>query len=399
VTRVAAEKGAPPYLIGGPVRDLILRRPVGDVDLLLPGALEAVARAAAKRLGARTVIHARFLTARLETADLRIDLSQARSERYPSPGALPVVRPATVERDLERRDFTIHAMALPLDGAAGAHLLDPFEGRLDLGRGLLRTLHDDSFRDDPTRMFRAARYAARFGFRLAAETREQLGRATSGRALDSVSGDRVVHELERLLAEKDPSRAARETRRWGLFEAIVRRWSLAASVGPALRRFAETGARAPWPEVAGMEVRRACGLAILMLELPARYRNRVLARLGIEGRAASAIETDLERVPGLRRALAQVRRPGSLDALLDGSSDARLLLLFCTSRGATADAARRYARELRHVPSALDGHTARRLGAVGSEIGELLHVARRRALDGHPVDAQWAGRWLARRHA
>jgi hypothetical protein len=140
-------------------------------------------------------------------------------------------------------------------------------------------------------------------------------------------------------------------------------------------------------------------LAILLLELSAPARSRILARLGIRGRAASAIDADLERFPRLRRALAQVRRPGSLDALLDGSTDARLLLLFCAGSGRTADAVRRYARELRHAPSALDGHTARRLGAVGSEIGELLRVARQRALDGEPVDTQWARRWLARRHA
>jgi tRNA nucleotidyltransferase (CCA-adding enzyme) len=397
LVRIAVRCGAPPYLVGGPVRDLLSGRRVLDVDLLLPDRLEAVARAGETALGGRAVLRPRFLTATLEVPGLRIDLSRARRERYPRPGALPVVRPASIEADLGRRDFSLNAMALPLFGGAAARLLDPHGGREDLRRRRLRALHDRSFLDDPTRALRAARYAARFALRLEPATAAWLRRAIGAGALDAVSGDRIRHEIERLVDEPHPERAARLARRWGLTEAIAPGWSPGRQVTETLERLGRARARPPWREAAPEETRRAAGLRALLLGVPPRVRARALARLAIRGRPFLEIEQDLDRLAALRRSLARARRASSVDALLAPLGWPALLLAYCSAGEHAARAVLRYARSYRRVRTPFDGNAARRFGASGPDVGALLRAARRRALDGLRVDESWARSWLERR--
>jgi tRNA nucleotidyltransferase (CCA-adding enzyme) len=199
----------PVYLVGGAVRDLLLRRPGADVDL----AVEGEATALAARLGAVSAEHERFGTVKVEVDGHRIDLARIRTETYSEPGALPVVSPAeSIEEDLARRDFTINAMAIPLQGEP--RLIDPYGGEDDLGQGLLRVLHDGSFVDDPTRALRAARYAARFGFELEPKTEELLRRTD----LTTVSADRRLAELERLAAEERAPEGFEMLVEWGLID-------------------------------------------------------------------------------------------------------------------------------------------------------------------------------------
>jgi tRNA nucleotidyltransferase (CCA-adding enzyme) len=199
----------PVYLVGGAVRDLLLDRPRADVDLVVEGD----AMALAERLGGAAIEHERFGTAKVEVDGHELDLASARAETYPEPGALPVVVPgAELQEDLGRRDFTINAMAIPLQGTA--RLIDPFGGAKDLEAGLLRILHPRSFEDDPTRAIRAARYAARFGFELEPETEALLRRAD----LATVSADRVRGELERLAGEPTGIQGFALLAEWGLVE-------------------------------------------------------------------------------------------------------------------------------------------------------------------------------------
>lgn len=174
------------YLVGGAVRDLLLGRERTDVDLVVVG--DAAALAA--RLGAETVEHERFATAKVHVDGHEIDIATARRETYPEPGALPEVEPAdSIEADLGRRDFTVNAMAVPLRGEP--ELIDPYGGREDLEAGVLRVLHEGSFVDDPTRALRAARYATRYRFAPAPETAELLRRTD----LATVSAERREAEL------------------------------------------------------------------------------------------------------------------------------------------------------------------------------------------------------------
>lgn len=199
----------PVYLVGGAVRDLLLGHPRADVDLVVEGDAAALA----ERLGGAVAEHERFGTVKVEVEGHEVDVAAARTETYPAPGSLPVVAPAeSVESDLSRRDFTINAMAIPLDGEA--RLIDPHGGEGDLERGLLRVLHLRSFEDDPTRAIRAARYAARFGFALEPET-ERLLRAAD---LCTVSADRRRAELKRLAGEASAHRGYELLAEWGLIE-------------------------------------------------------------------------------------------------------------------------------------------------------------------------------------
>lgn len=196
------------YVVGGAVRDLLLERPRADLDLVVVGDAAELARS----LGGAEIEHERFGTVKVQVEGHEVDLATARTETYPTPGALPVVTPAgSIEADLGRRDFTINAMAVPL---REPRLIDPHGGQGDLVQGLLRILHPRSFEDDPTRALRAARYASRFGFELEAETEALLRKAD----LTTVSADRRRAELERLAAEKTARRGFELLAEWGLID-------------------------------------------------------------------------------------------------------------------------------------------------------------------------------------
>jgi tRNA nucleotidyltransferase/poly(A) polymerase len=206
--RAAAEAGESVFLVGGTVRDLLLGRSHRDVDLAVeagPGDAAGLAGRLAHLPGWRGVaLHGRFGTATLlAPGELRVDVASTRRERYPVAGALPVVETgAPLPEDLGRRDFTVHAMARPVaaDGALGA-LVDPHGGERDLGARSLRLLHPRSLADDPTRIFRAARYAARLSFRPDPGFDEALALSIGAGAWRNVSGDRLRRSLEEVLAE------------------------------------------------------------------------------------------------------------------------------------------------------------------------------------------------------
>jgi tRNA nucleotidyltransferase (CCA-adding enzyme) len=216
--------GLPPvYLVGGAVRDLLLRRPGGslDIDVAVEGDAHAAAQALADRLGGRATLHERFGTATVyvDTA-LTIDLARTRTETYPLPGALPVVAPSDLIADLRRRDFTINAMATALKGDELGRLHDPQGGRADLEEGLVRVLHDASFLDDPTRLLRAVRYATRFDFALESDTRELARDAVRLGALRTVSSQRLRDELLDLLAEAEVPSALERLHALGIDKAL-----------------------------------------------------------------------------------------------------------------------------------------------------------------------------------
>ncbi len=208
------------YLVGGPVRDWLMGWQMRDLDFVVESDAPSLARVLAQRVTGQVVAHHRFGTATVELDGAAIDLVTARKEVYPVPGALPVVEPASLQDDLARRDFTINAMALPLDGDAG-ELVDPLGGRQDLVSGLVRTIHPKSFSDDPTRLFRAVRYEQRLDFTLSDETMSQFSAAVERRSCDTVSGDRLRHELALIFREQHPERALNRANELGLLSSLV----------------------------------------------------------------------------------------------------------------------------------------------------------------------------------
>jgi tRNA nucleotidyltransferase (CCA-adding enzyme) len=213
---------APLYLIGGCVRDILLGRPSLDIDVVLEGPAGTIVRAAAKLYKSKLVSHPQFLTFTLRLRGGRhLDIATARTETYAEPAALPVVEPASLQEDLYRRDFSINAIALSLNQTDFGHVWDPFGGLEDLRAKKIRVLHAQSFRDDPTRLFRAARFAGRFGCDLEWRTREWLTEAIAQQLPARLSGARLREELIPLLMEKDPRPAFRLLSQWAALSFLV----------------------------------------------------------------------------------------------------------------------------------------------------------------------------------
>jgi tRNA nucleotidyltransferase/poly(A) polymerase len=190
---VAVEKECRPYVVGGPVRDLLLGRTSIDVDLTLEEGGSTLARALARRVEGRVRSYPQFLTYKVVAEGFpEIDITTARKERYRQPGALPAVTAGRLKDDLLRRDFSINALALDvLNGT----MHDPTKGEQDIAERIVRVLHEKSFLDDPTRIFRAVRLATRLGFTIEAHTAELMRAAIDSGALGTVSRERVWREL------------------------------------------------------------------------------------------------------------------------------------------------------------------------------------------------------------
>ena len=224
--RLADEKGIGLYLVGGVVRDLLLKRSNWDLDLTVEGDGISFARLVTNRYGAGLALFERFSTARLVFPDaLKVDIASTRRESYADPAALPDVVTASLEEDLFRRDFTINAMAIQLNLAHWGELRDPFRGQQDLKNKTLRVLHDRSFVDDPTRIFRAIRFAERFGFRIEPNTGRLLARASSANLVARLSGPRLANEIFALMKEDHPDAAIRRLRRLRLLRFLHPRLS------------------------------------------------------------------------------------------------------------------------------------------------------------------------------
>jgi tRNA nucleotidyltransferase (CCA-adding enzyme) len=205
---LADEQGVDVYVVGGVVRDLLLKRENWDFDLTVEGDGVAFARLVAYRYGAGLAVFERFATARLVFPDgLKVDIASTRRESYAQAAVLPTVQPASIEEDLSRRDFTINAIAIQLNLRQFGRLLDPYGGQRDLRARTIRVLHAGSFQDDPTRIFRAIRFEQRFGFRLERATSRLLAQAASTNVIQQLSGPRLQNEILLLFAERDPVRA------------------------------------------------------------------------------------------------------------------------------------------------------------------------------------------------
>jgi len=242
---LAAERGQAAYLVGGIVRDLLLRRANLDIDVVVDGDAGELARIFAVQTGGEPTLHEEFHTATVRFDGIRIDLAMARRDQYEQAGARPRVFPASLRQDALRRDFTINTLLMDLSPARFGALDDFCGGLADLRQGCLRVLHGLSFLEDPPRLFRAVRFAGRFGFHLSAGTRNLFRRALEHKYADRVEGARLWKEMELILNEADPTPILTM-----LFEE-----NLAASLHPKLRpnpdwprRIAKTGRTIQWSQ-------------------------------------------------------------------------------------------------------------------------------------------------------
>jgi tRNA nucleotidyltransferase (CCA-adding enzyme) len=363
-------------LVGGAVRDLLLGRNPRELDVVVAGDAPTLAQTLGERLQAEVTVHERFGTAFVAHGAARLDFATRRAESYSAPGALPEVGAGTAMEDLLRRDFTVNAIAVTLDGPKPGELRAVPYALEDLREGRLRVLHDASFEDDPTRLLRLARYHARLGFDVEEHTGELARQALSAGALDTVSGARVGAELRLAL---------REARAPAVLDAM-RQLGVLTAVHPRLRYDPELVERALelLPADGG---RQALLLAALLLALVPRADDRrqaearaLLDRLEFpqgERDRAAASATGAVR---LRELLPRCERPAELhtavaDTPIEGVALAGAL--------GAADAARLWLRDVRHVRLVIDGEDLLASGVPqGPEIGRRLRETLLLRMDG-----------------
>jgi tRNA nucleotidyltransferase (CCA-adding enzyme) len=365
------------YLVGGTVRDILLGEPSFDVDIAVEGDAIALARRLAEELGGRVRPHEQFGTAVVLYGEgEHIDVVTARSEVYAAPAALPTVEQGTIRDDLFRRDFTINALAASLKPSDFGRLVDPFGGRDDLHKGTIRVLHERSFTDDPTRIFRAIRYENRYGFRLD-ETSARLARAAvEGGLVGELSGARLTDELVALLAEEEIEHTILRLAELGADRAIHPH--LAAdeeAVRLALRlRDLRNELRVEAPD---WRLR----LAVLARTMPPAELHAWLDRLTLRRPDARQIESAVTVAPQLVERLSGGKPdPAEVVALAEPHApDAPLLALAL----ADVPALRDYFTRLRGVRLDIDGTDLAALGLAESpRVGEILEELRRRKLRG-----------------
>ncbi len=360
------------YIVGGPVRDCLLRRTVTDFDLTTEGDALTLARIAARDLGGAWKKFERFGTAKLyfpgRAHFAPIDVATTRTETYAHPGALPEVTRGTIHTDLVRRDFTFNALAIRLDGDHQGELIDRHNGEQDLRQGLLRVLHAHSFEDDPTRLLRGARFEQRFSFAFADDTLQLIPPALS--ALDHISGDRIRHELELIFGEAQPVKPLLRLHELGVLSQIDPAFVIDDWIATRFQTQA-----APFD-------RFTC-----WTWLTCRLTEPSLTRFSQRVNLTRADAVDVAQVKAVRDAQETIgmlkRRSEIYRALAAYSNRALRAALTVIDWPAAQQNIGLYLNELRGVKPALDGHQLQALGAPrGPALGRLLEQLHRAVLDG-----------------
>jgi tRNA nucleotidyltransferase (CCA-adding enzyme) len=365
------------YLVGGTVRDILLGEPNFDVDIAVEGDAIELARSLAEVIGGRVRAHRKFGTAVvLYGEDERVDVVTARTEFYDAPAALPSVEHATIREDLFRRDFTINAMAVSLKGEEFGRLVDPFGGRRDLEAKRIRVLHNLSFIDDPTRIFRAIRYESRYGFRMDDHT-QRLARGTIEMGLvGDLSSARLRDELIALLEEGDAGASILRLAELGAGTAVHPHLAADEEAVSLLQRLKELNEHYGTGIPAWRLAFTALARKLPPDEVYAWLRRLKMQRRDLE-RIAAAVTVGPRLVERLR---ADSIEPAEVVAAADPyAPDAPLFALALEDHPELDD----YFRRLRNVQLEVSGSDLAELGLGESqEVGEILAELRRRKLNG-----------------
>jgi tRNA nucleotidyltransferase (CCA-adding enzyme) len=373
ISEQAAKQEQKIYLVGGVVRDLLLGYPNFDLDLVVEGDAVKLAQQLAETGQAKLLAHHRFGTAKLRYENFTLDLATARKETYAKPGALPTVTPGTIKDDLIRRDFSINAMAISLAANDYGELIDPHQGKNDLEHCLIRILHPESFSDDATRILRAVRYEQRLGFELEAQTAQLLKQDIP--MLDTISGDRIRHELELIFKEKQPEFIIQRLGELGVLPRI----------SPFLKGdgwLAEKFNKARHLEKPNQLP--SLYFCLVIYSFNEKDIEQLLARLNISAKLSRAMRDTLRLKTRLHLLDKPSLKPSEIYYLLreyeplaiqanalasDSSMIHRYLQLFLT--------------KLRYVRTALDGEGLKKLGiSAGPEMGKVIQLLHKAKLDG-----------------
>jgi tRNA nucleotidyltransferase (CCA-adding enzyme) len=374
----ATQRGLPLYIVGGSVRDLMLGRHLNDFDLTVEGDAISLARSLASKHGGRVTAHTNFGTAKwfvpnhiksgVDAQDA-LDIISARAETYKHPAALPTVSMGNIDDDIHRRDFTINALAIRLDGSHFGELRDDLNGMDDLQHGIVRVLHSRSFIDDPTRMYRAVRYEKRYLFNIADDTLALIPEARS--LVGKLSAQRIRHEIDLILEEPN---AVSMLARLGELDLL-------ASIHPALSNFSQSSLATLKSDDAALQNRLSRWILWLM-HLTEQEIESVNARLHFTAdllkmlRSAALFNANQTAVTGLK--------PSQSVELLEGYSLRALETIYHVLPDEEAkNKISTYLSEWRYIKPKTTGQDLKKRGLKpGPQYAEILHRLRAAWLDG-----------------
>ncbi len=214
VSRAADQQKISVYIVGGIVRDILLRKKTFDLDISVEGDAIPLAKMLGRKWKSDVIVHKKFGTAIVHhKKGGHVDFASTRKECYSRPGILPVVSRGSLSEDLKRRDFTINAMAIAINHNSFGRLIDDVGGLKDLAERKIRILHAQSFVDDPTRILRAVRFEQRFHFCIERKTFLQMREVIKSGGFETVTGTRLFNEFKKILNESDPLSCLRRLRR------------------------------------------------------------------------------------------------------------------------------------------------------------------------------------------
>jgi tRNA nucleotidyltransferase (CCA-adding enzyme) len=366
------------YLVGGAVRDVLMGEPNFDVDIAVEGDGIAFGRALATALGGRAAPHDKFGTAVVLYDGGRVDVATARTEFYDYPGALPTVEQAKIRQDLYRRDFTINAMAVSLKGEDFGRLVDYFGGHRDLAQGVIRVLHNLSFIDDPTRIFRAIRYENRYRFRMEGHTLALAKACVEMELVGELSSARLRDELQALLSEERVSESVLRLAELGIDRAVHPHLAADEDAVALIEELDELRSRYA-PESPAWRLR----LAALARRLPPDELYDWFDRLKLRRRDADLIADAVTVAARLRERVAATDEAAALRSLVEPHDPDGALVALAGADGAARERLVRYFEELREVRLEISGGDLAQLGLTESpRVGAILEELLRRKLNG-----------------
>ena len=384
--QVAGKLGFGAYLVGGSVRDLLRNERNLDIDIVIEGDALEFSKELAKRTNARLRTHERFGTARLVLPDIKLDVATARTEYYETPAALPIVEKSSIKKDLQRRDFTINTLAIKLNPRDFGMLVDFFGGRRDLREKTIRVLHDLSFVEDPTRAFRAVRFAVRFGFKLSKHTEELLKSTLKMNLFERLSGTRLYEEMLLIFRETEPVLTIKKLSEYGLLKVI----HPAMRGEEVLKMLQSVHDSLLWFELSftGEALdRSALYIMAILAGLSDTEKSGALDRFAVSSRVRNKI---LKDTGDAQTALAALTREGIEDPAwlydtMEGCSlEALLLAMSMTGSPEKKKGISRYLLELRKEKPVLNGNDLKALGLEpGPEFSKILRAVLHERLKGN----------------
>ncbi len=403
IGEVAGESHCTAYVVGGFVRDLLLRVKNFDIDVVVEGNGIAFARKLAEHFKGEVRTHEKFNTAVVKLPDGRkIDVATARLEYYEYPAAMPVVELSSIKLDLYRRDFTINAMAIHLNPARFGTLVDFFNCQNDIKERRIRILHNLSFVEDPTRIFRAIRFEQRMGFTIGNHTEKLLKNAVRMNLFDRFQGGRCLNEIRLILSEEDPVPALRRMAGFDLLRFLRPELRFDRSFEKLLGEIQKAVA---WHRLLYLD--EPCQpwlvyLLAIMVQAPAEEVEAFCQRYEVPERFAQVLRR--EKAEGERVALFMNRsgrqlRPSEIYWLLhDRSHEGLLFVMALARRKSSKKAVSLFVTTLRHVRPELRGGDLLQMGyRPGPHFGAILDHLLEARLDGQ-VKSRAEEEEFVRRH-